>query len=142
MRNILLIAKSNTYPKNKNGGADVIYAIENELSEIKQAETNGLLEYYVLVLIKTVKHGNPNLENVKTDWNQITGGHIAEFKFLTEDSNRLTKPIREMFKEWYDETIRFKLPVVGFKSESEKSRKVAHKMLIGSAVKKRWEFWK
>lgn len=142
-RNIVLIGKTKSYPKGKNDDdVDVLYTYENEIDEIETAELNGETEYYVLVLIKTENKKHPDLKRINTDWNEIAGTDLYELEFITEDRNRISKSFRYMFDEWHDETIRFKLPVVGFISESKNGEKEAKKLLLKVATKRKWEFWK
>lgn len=142
-RNIVLIGKTKSYPKGKEDNEiDVLYTYENEIDEIETAESNGKTEYYVLVLIKTVDDKHPDLKRINADWNEIAGTNLYELEFITENRNRITRSFRYMFDEWHTETIRFKLPVVGFISDSEDGEIEAKKLLLKVATKREWQFWK
>ena len=142
-RNIIIIGKTKTYPKGDNDNdIDVIYAYENELEDLELAEQNGKTEYYVLISIKTNKTNHPDLELINNDWSEIAGGKFSELEFITEDWNKITKSYKYMFKEWHNETIRFKLPVVGYITDSYESARDAKKLLLKVATKRKWEFWK
>lgn len=142
-RNIVLIGKTKSYPKGKEDNeVDVLYAYENELVEIEAAELNGKTEYYVLILIKSKNPEHPDLRKINADWNEISGTNIYELEFITENRNEISRSFRCMFDEWLDETIRFKLPVVGFISESKKGELEAKKLLLEVVKKRKWEFWK
>ncbi len=142
-RNLVLIGKSRTYPKGKyEDDIDVIYAHENGLDELEMAEDNGQMEYFVLILLKTDKKEHPNLELVNKDWEDISGGSLFDIEFITENRKQITKSFRYMLDEWLNETIRFKLPVVGYSIESKNEKKEAKKLLLNSAIKRAWQFWK
>ncbi|WP_250434719.1 hypothetical protein [Hanstruepera flava] len=142
-RNIVLIGKTKSYPQGKDDNeVDVLYAYENGIDEIETAERNGKTEYYVLILIKTENAKHPDLKKINADWNEIAGTDLYELEFITENRNEISKSFRYMFDEWLDETIRFKLPVVGFISESKKGELEAKKLLLKVVKKRKWEFWK
>lgn len=142
-RNLVLIGKSKGYPIGQaDNDIDVIYAYENDLSSIELAEENGGIEYYILVFIKTKIKEHPIIETISKDWEKISGTRLSEIQLITEDTMRINKSFRYMFDEWHLETIRFKLPVVGFIADSRMGRNEAKKMLLKSAIKRKWEFWK
>ncbi|UAB82294.1 hypothetical protein INR76_05910 [Marixanthomonas sp. SCSIO 43207] len=141
-RHIILIGKTKTYPKGTSeNDVNVIYAYENGLDEIEAAEQNGKTEYYVLVMIKTNDQNHPDLQRINTDWEEIAGSELNGLEIVTENKKRISKNAKYMFAEWHDETIRFKLPVIGFISESKKGKAEAKKLLLKYAIKPKWKFW-
>lgn len=141
-RHIILIGKTKTYPKgNSENNVDVIYAYENEVDEIENAEQNDKTEYYVLVMIKTNDQNHPDLKRINSDWKEIAGSQLNELETITENKMRISKSAKYMFDEWHEETIRFKLPVVGFITESKKGKAEAKKLLLKYAIKPKWKFW-
>lgn len=144
-REILLIGKTKTFPNVENEEDDYIvalYSYENDLSEIEQAGKNGNCEYFILIMLKTNSDKLPSLERVNSEWNELFRGSISELEFITDDRRLIKKPFREMLAEGPDEAIKFKLPVVGFISNSANGEHEAKKMLRNSFLKRKWEKWK
>lgn len=141
-RHIILIGKTKDYPKGKSENeVDVIYAYENELDELDTAELDDKAEYYVLIMIKTNDQNHPDLKRINSDWREIAGSELYGIELITENKKRISKSMKYMFSEWHDETIRFKLPVIGFISESEKGKAAAKKLLLKYAIKPKWKIW-
>lgn len=117
-RHIIAIGKTKTHPKgNSKNDVDVIYAKKNELDQIKASELNVEMEYYVLIMIKTNNQNHPDLKVINSDWKVVAGTELNELEIITENKLCIKKNVRYMFDEWHDETIRFRLPVIGFISE-------------------------
>ncbi|HMC02295.1 MAG TPA: hypothetical protein VKN14_14745 [Flavobacteriaceae bacterium] len=138
----IFIGKTSSLPPQpKDKEHEIIYCT-NEFDTVEDNDLDKVdFEYLVIVLYKTIKYVDSEIEYIKSEWKELTNDEIT-VEFLESDKNKITRGIREIFDEHDENVVIFKSPFVGFMKSSDKAYKDAKELVKSACLKPVWMFWK
>lgn len=118
---------------------EVIYCLE-EFDEAVEVDKLPCL-YLLLVISKTQGNLDKAIALAEECWEELSEGQI-KLDLLTDDYEKVQKHIKEPYESSKLESVTFKFPLVAFTESSTKARDEAKQLLLNSALKSQWQFWK
>lgn len=118
---------------------EVIYCLE-EFDETVEVD-KLTCHFFILIISKTQGSIGKAFALARECWEELSDGEI-KLDLVTNDYHAVQKHIKEPYETAKLESVTFKLPPVAFLESSFKAKKEAKQLILDSALKNKWQFWK